>query len=112
MSYVVKRNEIVLPEAGQAVKFDLPIGSVLETDEVLVICLRVGAGRRLTDNVWAIDHDGRVLWRSRTGRKTPFVGLSLQQTMDGVGGQMIWLHNQDGGNYLLTARNGKIIQKP
>jgi hypothetical protein len=110
MSYLVRAEQILLPDCGQSVRFDFPIGDVVETKQALVICLRVGPGRYLRDNVWAIDHQGRILWRSRTGRKSPYVGVTLEEKSASEAGPLVWLHNRDGSKLLVEAKSGKVIE--
>lgn len=82
MSYVVKRNEILFPEAVQAVKLNFPIGAVAGNGwgRVQFVCGLVPGNVSQIKFGLSITSAGS-LWQSRTGRKTPFVGLSFQENM-------------------------------
>lgn len=110
MSYLVKEACLTLPDSGKSVKFDFPIRDVVEVGAVYVVCLRVEPPNRLTDNVWAVDVNGRVLWRSRTGRKSPYVGITLDTTPRKPPQHCVWLHNQDGTRYLVDANTGVVLR--
>jgi hypothetical protein len=107
LSYIVEGDRIRLPGKPGGVRFDFPIGDVIETEEAIVICLDVPEGRKCSENVYAVDRDGNLLWRvwPRAQHSThgAYVALSVQ-------GSVVQLHARDGETYHVNSRNGSPIR--
>jgi hypothetical protein len=103
LSYIVEGDRIRLPGKPGGVRFSFPIGDLIETEQAIVVCLVVPEGKSCSENVYAIDHDGNLLWRVKPrtfeGRSGPYVALSSQ-------GNFIRLHGRDGRRYDLDPRTG------
>jgi outer membrane protein assembly factor BamB len=106
LSYIVEGNLIRLPGRPGGVRFSLLIGDVAETEEAIVICLRVPSESVCRENVYSIDHDGNLLWRVKPqvfgSRSGPYIALSSQ-------GDSIRLHSRDGRSHDLDPRTGSVI---
>ena len=103
LSYIVQGNRIWLPDNPAGIRFDFPIGDVVETGGAIVICLRVPKEEKCGENVYAIDHSGNLLWRiapqTFESRHDSFVSLSLQ-------GSVVNLHTGDGRICRVNLRDG------
>ena len=106
LSYIIEGDRIRLPANPAGVKFDFPIGDVIETEHAIVICLLVPEGRKCSENVYAIDQGGNLLWRvAPQGLRSPpdaYVSLSLE-------GPAVNLHTRVGRIYRVDPRNGSQI---
>ncbi|HEY6251222.1 MAG TPA: hypothetical protein VI685_14790 [Candidatus Angelobacter sp.] len=106
LSYMVEGDRIRLPSNPAGVKFDFPIGDVVETEDTIVICLLVPEGRKCSENVYAIDHSGNLRWRIAAqafeAKHGPYVALSFH-------GSVVSLYTRDGKGYRVNARDGSKI---
>ncbi len=55
-------NMLYLP-SGRSVRFDQPILEVVEIRGTTIVVLDQPSGRDVSENVFAVDSDGRVVWR-------------------------------------------------
>ena len=105
LSYIIEGDRIRLPGNPAGVKFDFPIGDVIETEHAIVICLLVPEGRKCSENVYAIDQRGNLLWRvAPQGFRSPdaYVSLSLE-------GPAVNLQTRAGRICRVDPRNGSQI---
>lgn len=107
LSYIVEGNRIRLPSRPGGVCFSFPIGDVIETEQAIVICLQIPDESACTENVYAIDRDGNLLWRVKSQsfelKGGPYTLLSLQ-------GECICVHSRDGRSYELNPSTGSAIR--
>lgn len=103
LSYVVEGNCIRLPGRPGGIQFSFPIGDVAETEEAIIVCLMVPEGRNCSENVYAIDREGNLLWRVKPqmfeSRNGPYVAISSQ-------GDLLRLYTKDGRAYDLDPKTG------
>ena len=106
LSYIVKGDRIRLPGNPAGVKFDFPIGDLVETEDAIVMCLALPEGRTCSENIYAINHSGNLRWRvvpqPFQSRHAPYVSVRLQ-------GSVISLHTRDGKTYRINARDGSPV---
>jgi hypothetical protein len=105
-SYVIEGNRLRLPANPGGVRFAFPIRDVVETEEVIVVCLAVPNGSNYSENVFAVDHDGNLRWRikpqSFASRSGPYAALSLS---DGH----VRLHGKDGQARDVDPKTGMVL---
>lgn len=109
LSYIVEDDRIRLPGNPAGVKFDFPIGDVVENEDSIVIWLIVPAGMEGRENVFAIDHSGNLRWciavEAFEASHGPYVTLSLHRSV-------VSLYTKDGKVDRVNASDGsKILQK-
>lgn len=105
LSYIVEGDRIRLPGNPAGVKFDFPVGDVIEAEDTIMICLMVPEGRPCSENVYAIDRSGSLRWRvaPQTSEAScgPYVSVSLQ-------GSVVSLHTRDGNVYRFNSIDGSL----
>ena len=62
MDWAKEDNDLIL-ENSKRVSFDCPIRSVLETSGIIVVLLHIPAGKIMTENVFGISGEGKVIWQ-------------------------------------------------
>jgi hypothetical protein len=106
LSYIVEGDRIRLPGNPAGVKFDFPIGDIVETEDTIVICLQVPEGRKCSENVYAIDHSGNLRWRVAPRpfdiRYDSYVALSLHASV-------LNLHTRAGNIYQVNPESGSLL---
>src|SRR5579864_2357407 len=106
LSYIVEGNRIRLPGNSAGVKFDFPIGDVVEAGDAIVICLSVSDGRTCSENVYAIDHGGNLRWRIQSppfgARSGPYMDLSIE-------GAVVRLQGKGGRAYCVNSKDESFI---
>jgi hypothetical protein len=103
LSYAVEGDRILVPGKPGGVRFAFPIGNVAETEEAIVICLKIPPGRKCSDNVYAIDRDGNLLWRVRSRRLGANAGQFVGVTLAGAA---VRLHGEDGNWFDIDPKRG------
>ena len=85
LSYIVEADRIRLPGNPAGIKVDFPIGDVIDTEDTIVICLLIPDGRKISENVYAIDRSGSPHWRVASQafetKHGPYVALSFQESV-------------------------------
>ena len=106
LSYIVEGDHIRLPGNPAGVKFDFPIGDVVEAEDTIVICLIVPEGRKCSSNVYAIDRQGNLRWRVKpqpdNTRNRAYVALSIHASV-------VSIHTRGGKTYRINARDGSPV---
>jgi len=104
MSYTVKKNTLLLP-SGKEVEFEYPILQATDLGGVIVICLAVPQNRKLNENVYAVDHEGTLLWQVKPVKhvydKSSYVGVTNT-------GKLVRLFNWDGMVYDVDPKTGVV----
>lgn len=80
LSYIVEGKRIRFPGNPEGVQFAFPIDDVIETEEAIVVCLKVPQGSGCAGSVYAIARDGNVIWRVQPqmieGQNGPYLQCS------------------------------------
>jgi hypothetical protein len=107
MRHVVKGRKIEL-SSGRTATFNYPIKEIVETEDAIVVRLDVPINRQLNENVYAIDHKGRLLWQiapfERLLKNSAYVGISRVDNL-------VRAFNFDGLVYDLEPKTGEVVGK-
>ena len=105
MEVKLQGSTMELP-SGKYVTFDSPICEVVEMGEVLIVRMKASVDRTMNENVCAVDHDGRFLWRMQsTGRllnRRHFVRVRNA-------GSLVRLFDVEGRVYDLDPESGTVV---
>ena len=107
MIWTVEGREIKFPN-GNVIRFDFEIAQTAEVDGVLVVILEIPRGRVMTENVFGVSPEGKILWQIE-----PSVDNSTDPTnryLDIIlyNGPIVRILNWGGINSALDVRNGKV----
>jgi len=107
MVYYIEGYSIVFAN-GQRHRFDDLISQVVEFQDALVLRLDTDSLRRTSQNVFAFDYLGKLLWqipvRHHFNEHSPYVGLY-------AAGEMIDAYNWDGQILSLHPRLGTVMSE-
>ncbi len=109
ISYV--DNVLTLP--NKSVKFPFNIDSMLVYNGVFVVLLDIPNEDNTIDNIFALDIDGKKLWRVQSVAKaypeitqfSPYIGMTLLESGN------ISATNYFGVNYEISIEDGAILSK-
>ena len=106
MNYRIVRDAVELV-GGRRVQFDAPILDTLDLGSVLIVILDPGSGGQLPENVYAVDGEGRMLWRVQEFEfphgRSPYTGAYVLP--DGLA-----LYNRCGVEALVDPVTGRILR--
>jgi hypothetical protein len=107
MKYHVNGRKIEL-SSGKSYTFEYKVREAVEMERAIIVCVEVPENRMLEDNIYAIGHDGELLWQispTKHAMKNSFY-VSVSKV-----GNLIRAFNFDGMVYELDPRNGKIVKQ-
>jgi len=107
MSFTINNNQIITSNR-ELVTFDYPIKEAVEINGIIVVLLGVPSNRVMTENVFAISTDGKMLWQiERTiGNSTDPVNVYTGFT--GHDEHSIQVYNWNGTANVVDLETGKV----
>jgi hypothetical protein len=108
MSWTIEKRQIENVQ-GNVIPFPYDIKETLEVNGILVVLLEVPPDRVMTENVFAISSDGKLLWQiaPTAGNSTDPVNTYTGFTGHGEG--TVRIFNWNGTSSLVDLQTGKVL---
>ena len=110
MNWAVEGNEVKTPN-GNVVSFDFPVNEALEAGEVLIVVLDVPPDEVMTENVFCVSKDGKVLWQieripaTSTDPTNVYTGVS-----EGESASTVRIANWNGDVATMDVETGRVLK--
>jgi hypothetical protein len=107
MNWHINNNELIF-DNGEAVSFDFSIAQAKDVEGVIVVILGVPASEVMTENVFGISYEGKIIWQiertpaTATNPINSYIGLRKGGT-----GKVI-LHNWNEVATVVDTKTGRI----
>jgi hypothetical protein len=105
MRFRVLRDAIEFA-SGQRAQFSAPVLHTLDLGDLLIVILDPGPSGQFPENVYAIDGEGRVVWRVQEYEfphgRTPYTGAYVAPAG-------LALYNRSGVEAIVDPSNGRIV---
>ena len=106
-SVSVKAEKLML-SSGKVIRFPYPVKKALEFDEAIVVVLDVPPGEEYSENVFAVGHDGKILWRIKKHPRNLDVSKWLDLNREG---DNVQIGNWDGLELIVEPATGRILKE-
>ncbi len=106
-NFVVEKEKLIF-NSGEVVAFPYPIKKTLEFDNVVVVMLEIQPKNGYSNNVFAVNQEGKILWQIEKHPKNLDISVWLDLNRKGDYAQV---GNWDGLELIVEPTTGKILQE-
>jgi hypothetical protein len=105
-----KEGEVLIIDNERQVRFGYPIGSVFETCGVLIVVLDIPPKESMTENVFAVSKEGKILWQIERTPKTASCPVNNYTSVDDTSEPGIAVaFNWNCTNVYIDLNTGKVL---
>jgi len=110
MKWKINRNMLV-SEDGKTTKFEYEVKDVLEAKGVTIVLLKVPPSEAMTQNVFGVSPEGRILWQIEKIPETSSDETNTYVGMNKTSDQIVRIGNWNGLIVEIDPTTGKVTRK-
>lgn len=105
----IEKNQIKFPH-GDVIRFDHKIASTKEVNGILVVLLDVPSDKIMTENVFGVSSEGKLLWQIESVLETSTDTVNSYTAIGQCTSNTIVLSNWNGTAVNVDVQTGKILE--
>jgi hypothetical protein len=108
MTWTIEGKQVRFPN-GTTVTFEFEIQEIVEVDGVLVVILEIPPNRMMTENVFGISTEGKLLWQIERTAANSTDPANKYTGFTGHDQKIVRIYNWNGTSNAVDARTGKVL---
>jgi hypothetical protein len=108
MTWTSEGKQVRFPN-GNIVTFDFDIREIVEVDGVLIVILDIPPDRTMTENVFGISKEGKLLWQIERTAANSSDPTNVYTTITGHDQNTARIYNWNGTSNSVDAGTGKVL---
>jgi hypothetical protein len=108
MTWTIEGKQVRLPN-GTTVMFEFGIQEIVEVDGVLVVIVEIPPNRTMTENVFGISTEGKLLWQIERTAANSTDPTNMYTGITGHDQKIVRIYNWNGTSNTVDASTGKVL---